>query len=414
MTERWSPPTPRAAELIRATAQRVLDDPGALFAEMDQAVLGAVPALATDVVIAAETRASNRANVVRWLSANAQRPGAAVGPDLTPEALDVARDVVRRGLDREALLTGYRQGQNIAWRGWMQAATVTADATGATDALGEVLDVTARSLFAFVDDILAGVDAQMARERDQLVGGTLAQRRETVSLVLEGAPITEQRAGARLGYELAGGHTALVLWSEERVPDQGVLERTADLLARAAGARRPFTMPAGSSMLWAWFAGDAAADPAALHAALQDAPPGVLAAAGSHAAGIAGFRRSHQEALAAQRLLMRRAGRARLITYDEVQIVVLAASDEERAAQFITATLGELAQADAELRQTLRVYLQEQSSASRAARVLFTHRNTVINRVARAEHLLPRPLAARHLSVALALELRHWLAWGGS
>ena len=54
------------------------------------------------------------------------------------------------------------------------------------------------------------------------------------------------------------------------------------------------------------------------------------------------------------------------------------------------------------------MYLAEGSSASRAARVLFTHRNTVLGRLARAERLLPVPLEGRGLSVALALEILHW------
>lgn len=72
-------------------------------------------------------------------------------------------------------------------------------------------------------------------------------------------------------------------------------------------------------------------------------------------------------------------------------------------------TLGGLLGAPDELRGTLRVYLQEQGSVSRAAARLFMHRNTVQNRVARAQALLPRPIGGRPLAVALALELEYWL-----
>ena len=64
---------------------------------------------------------------------------------------------------------------------------------------------------------------------------------------------------------------------------------------------------------------------------------------------------------------------------------------------------------DADLRETLRVYLREGSSASQAAKVLYSHRNTVLNRLARAERLLPAPLEGRGLPVALALEVVHWV-----
>ncbi|MBA2348711.1 MAG: helix-turn-helix domain-containing protein, partial [Solirubrobacterales bacterium] len=83
--------------------------------------------------------------------------------------------------------------------------------------------------------------------------------------------------------------------------------------------------------------------------------------------------------------------------------------DEERADEFVRRTLGELATAPVELRETLRTYLREDCNATRTARVLFAHRNTVLGRLARADELLPAPLAGRGLQVGLALEIVHWL-----
>jgi DNA-binding PucR family transcriptional regulator len=75
----------------------------------------------------------------------------------------------------------------------------------------------------------------------------------------------------------------------------------------------------------------------------------------------------------------------------------------------VARTLGALAGADEDLRETLRVYIREGCSASRAARALFAHRNTVLNRLSRARELLPAPLQERGLQVGLALEIVHWL-----
>jgi hypothetical protein len=55
------------------------------------------------------------------------------------------------------------------------------------------------------------------------------------------------------------------------------------------------------------------------------------------------------------------------------------------------------------------VYIGEQFSAARAARALYTHRNTVLNRLQRAERLLPLPLAGHGLEVGVALEIAQWL-----
>ena len=407
MAGEWDEPSPEVCDLIRATARRVLEEPGDLLAAMDTAVLEAVPALAADPAIAADASASNRANMVRWLQANVRDPGGHVPLDLTPEALDIARDVIRRGIAEEALLTGYRQGQNTAFRHWMRVATEEA---GDAATLGTMLEGSSRSMFVFVDDILAGLHARMELEREELVGGRLAQRVQTVNLVLEGAPITEERASARLGYELDRQHVALVLWTPDApVAAQGSLERMADHLARAAGGGRAFTMPAGTAVLWAWIATPDPPSVDAIRQAAEAGPAGVSVAVGTPASGIGGFRRSHEEAIASQRLVVRGGRDQRLVAYQEVEIVVLAAADEANAARFVASTLGGLAEAKEELRETLRVFLRERGSATRTARLLYTHRNTILNRVARAEDLLPRALAGNELGVAVALEIRHWL-----
>ena len=98
-----------------------------------------------------------------------------------------------------------------------------------------------------------------------------------------------------------------------------------------------------------------------------------------------------------------------LAGYEDVQLVALTAVDEEAAGEFVRRTLGDLAAGDPELRETLRVYIREEFSASRAARALYAHRNTVLNRLGRARELLPVELEHRGLEVGLALEIVAWL-----
>ena len=61
------------------------------------------------------------------------------------------------------------------------------------------------------------------------------------------------------------------------------------------------------------------------------------------------------------------------------------------------------------MRDTLGVYIREHFSAARAARALYTHRNTILNRLRRAERLLPLPLAGNGVEVGAALEIAQWL-----
>src|SRR5262249_59552317 len=107
--------------------------------------------------------------------------------------------------------------------------------------------------------------------------------------------------------------------------------------------------------------------------------------------------------------LMARRPDLRVARFADVQLVTLTLHDEQAAREFVARTLGKLADADPELRDTLCVYIGEQFSAARAARALYTHRNTVLNRLQRAERLLPLPLAGHGLDVGVALEIAEWL-----
>jgi DNA-binding PucR family transcriptional regulator len=403
----WDPPSPAVAELIRTAAGLLLQAPEAVFAEVDAATL-ADPEhpTVTDPVLAAAVRRNNRANLVHWADANVRDPGARVPPNIAPDALTLARDLVRRGLDVDAL-HGYRVGQNVSWRRWM---TLAFELTSDPDELRELLDVTARSIFTFVDETLAGIAEQIERERDELTRGTHAERFEVVSLILEGAPIGAERASTRLNYALDRAHTAAIVWGDRPDVDPAVLEEAAEAVGRAASAR-PLTVVASASALWVWVAGADGPDVGALELALEELPE-VRVALGPTVRGIAGFRRSHLDALATQRLMHRSSTAPPIASYDDVQVVALATQDEERADEFVTRTLGDFASAPAELRETARVYLREQSNTTQTARVLFSHRNTILTRLARIEQLLPAPLDGRGLQVALALEIVHWRSAG--
>jgi DNA-binding PucR family transcriptional regulator len=394
----------QTTELVGQVAEQLIARADALTDEMDAAIFETSPALAADATIAAETRASSRANLMRWLTVMANHPGQPVSGDVPPEALDLARSLVRRGIELDVLLQAYRRGQNVAWRRWMEtaAATVTHG-----PGLIDLLDVSSELMFAYVDQVLGRVLAQVQTEREELLGGALARRTATVRLILDGAPVDDNRASTQLGYDLGRRHTAVVLWADPPGQVQGALERAATALARAVGAGRPLMLPAGTSAMWAWLGTDADPDEAALRSAMAEADPHVRAVTGPTRSGMTGFRRSHAAALVAQGLVAG-GGTDRLTTHREVEVVVLAGRDLEQVVEFVRGALGALADDDpaaARLRETVRVHLEEGEHAPRAAARLNTHRNTVLHRVARAEELLGHPIAGRRLAIALALEL---------
>lgn len=395
-------------ELLGDVADLLLEQLDELGDEMDAAIVQASPELGADAAIAAEVSASNRANVRRLLTAVARRDGRPPSMDVPPEALDVARTVVRRGIDFGVIFGAYRRGQAVAWQRWLACAGRVASGPE----LVALLEVSSQLIFEYVDVVLGRVLAEAQREREEVLGGALARRTETVRLILDGAPIDRERASERLGYELGRRHTALVLWAEPAGEVQGALETAATLLAGAVGAHRPLLLPAGTSTLWGWLGTDVDPQHEALRDAIAGAQPNVRAAVGPTRTGITGFRRSHAAALAIHGLLAGHSGGERVALYRELEVTSLAAQDRDRAAEFVAATLGPLA-ADtasaARLRDTLRIYLDEAEHAPRAASRLHAHRNTVLQRVARATDLLGHRPGERRLELALALELAHRL-----
>jgi DNA-binding PucR family transcriptional regulator len=170
--------------------------------------------------------------------------------------------------------------------------------------------------------------------------------------------------------------------------------------------------PAATSTLWAWLGSRFDPSPTALMAAISSAHPRVRAAVGPTRAGITGFRTSHTAALDVQRLVAGRPDGERLVFHHDLEVTALAARDRALAADFVASTLGSLA-ADTpsaeRLRETLRVFLDEAENAPRTAERLHTHRNTVLQRVARATEILGRRPGERRLACELALELAHRL-----
>jgi DNA-binding PucR family transcriptional regulator len=398
------PLSPQAADLVRRIARMILDEPADLMDQVQAAVSAAADEpLRSEPTLAAEVAASTRANVLHWAAGIARDPGGRVPADLTPEVLGIAREAFRRGIE-QTVYTTYHAGQNAVQAYWMRTAFALSQDPAV---LRPALAAGSESVAGFAGDMVAALSGQLRRERADLARSSHARRFEVASLILDSAPITTARAGAQLGYDLRRRHTAAVLWTDPRRPDQAALAAAAAALGAVTRARQVLTVIASSSSVWAWLAAAAGTAAAAITAATA-AHPGVRVAVGPPGAGADGFRRSHFDAVATQRLMARRPG-LRVARFTDVQLVALALPDEQRAREFVARTLGKLADADPELRDTLCAYIGEQFSAARTARALYTHRNTILNRLQRAERLLPLPLAGHGLEIGVALEIAQWL-----
>lgn len=385
-------------------SQVLLDDPADVVANQVEAVFAAIRGpFRTEPSLAAEVLASLRGNLAHWSASLLRNPADVVPTNLGSEVVGIARDGFRLGMEQE-LATAYHAGHHALWRHWMRLAfAVSSDPA----ALQEALDVASRSLERYVDDTLTALAELLESERAELARGSHAQKFETVSLVLEGAPLNSDRASERLNYRFDGRHVAAVLWMDPRDSDRRTLQHAAEVLDAALEARSSLHVIASSSSMWIWLANPAPIDAAALVAATSQLE-GVRIAVGPEDSGVEGFRRSHTNAVETQRLLQR-LPHLQIATFADVQLVALTTQDDARTREFMARTLGPLATADPELRATVRTYVREQFNASRAARALFTHRNTVLNRLHRAEELLPLSLTENSLEIGVALEIAHWL-----
>lgn len=155
---------------------------------------------------------------------------------------------------------------------------------------------------------------------------------------------------------------------------------------------------------------------------VDEAPPGggalgqieqATAEMGSPGSGVSGFRRTHQQALGAQVVALAASGSDRPVTsFPEVAPLALMSGSPELMRIWVIDTLGALADDNshsAVLRDTLRVFLQENGSFVATAERLTLYKNTVRYRVGKAEESLGDPAGGDHLQVELALLAAQWL-----
>jgi PucR C-terminal helix-turn-helix domain len=91
-----------------------------------------------------------------------------------------------------------------------------------------------------------------------------------------------------------------------------------------------------------------------------------------------GFRRSHFDALATQRFLIRMSSLRQAAKFEDVELAFLLTGDADRADEFLRDTLGDLASADTDTINTLATWIALECNTAATAAKLYTHRNTVL------------------------------------
>ena len=134
---------------------------------------------------------------------------------------------------------------------------------------------------------------------------------------------------------------------------------------------------------------------------------------GGVAKDIAGFRLTHQQAVAAQAVALAAGPPApRSVAFGEVAPVAMMLGSADLLRAWVLGTLAGLAADDehhARLRDTLLVFLQNAGSYKTTAEQLMLHKNTVQYRIRKAQESLGRPVGGNRHDVELALQASQWL-----
>ncbi|SHH73104.1 PucR C-terminal helix-turn-helix domain-containing protein [Streptomyces sp. 3214.6] len=390
-------------KLLRTMCKEFLADPSVLRPIQDALVNAIDARFGSDPSIAEAIGEATRAYSHHWARSMYEDPWRDVEPLLTSQIVNISRDGYRWGEEDTFRASNYA-AQQAMWSILMRIAFSLCDETAV---LQPALDRASRSLSLWVDRTVTAVIDILEQERAALSGDEHVRRLELVNLILGGAPVPVTGADQSLGYSLSARHLGVILWAPPQFADRAALVQVASELSRIAESRSRLLVHASASSLWLWLTPGIPVSAEALETALAPHRD-VRLAIGSLDEGVDGFRRTHDRAVETQRLVQSNNAH-RVAFYDDVAAVILLARDEARLREFIYATLGPLASGPQDLRDTLRMFIHQRYNASRTAELLFTHRNTILQRIRRAEDRLPVTLDRHGTNVGIALDAMHWL-----
>jgi DNA-binding PucR family transcriptional regulator len=407
--------SPSVAQSTSAVSGALIPRTSELSAEIYGLIVREIPQLRSDKRILALLEASVRENVATLLHVlqhdidleNVRAPAAAE---------EYARRLAQRGVPIAALLRAYRIGSARFQDRCLEELGRSTDDASLISATGlRIADSTA----AYIDGVSEELVSAYEGEKENWLRNLSVARAARVRALLRGDRVDVDSSESILGYRLRQHHAGLVCWTGEADiggGDLARLERAATELARKAGcAERPIFLPQDESYAWAWLplgASETFALPDA--GSFPDAAePGVRFAVGAVGSGIPGFRRTHQQALGAYTVALAAGAAGRAMTsFTDVAPLALMSGSIDLVRAWVIEALGELANDDAHnatLRDTLRVFLQENGSFKATAERLVLHKNTVQYRIRKAEESLGHPIGENRLNVELALLASHWL-----
>jgi DNA-binding PucR family transcriptional regulator len=329
-------------------------------------------------------------------------------------SLEYARRRAQRGTPLTALLRAYRLG-HTCFSDWLlkELARQTGDAqmlTGATLGMSAIVA-------GYVDQTSEEIVAAYTRERENWLRSRSAARAARIDDLLSGRRVNVSATEATLGYRLRQYHLGLVCWADEATAGVDAITRLELAIGHVAGkagcSGEPVFLPRDEASAWAWLPLGIRDTLDAAEASTAGADDDIHFAFGDAARGTAGFRLTHQQAIAARAVaLAAGAVPPRAVGFGEVAPVAMMLGSPDLLRAWVLATLGGLATDDenhARLRDTLLAFLRSGGSYKTTAERLMLHKNTVQYRIRRAEESLGRPVSENPNDLELALRAGHWL-----
>ncbi|MGD0703551.1 MAG: helix-turn-helix domain-containing protein [Trebonia sp.] len=400
------------AELMAGVAASVSRRAAAVSDNVYEVALREIPELHDDQSVLALFASSIHSNIGTCLQimqhqidlADVHAPAA---------SLQEARRRAQRGTPLTALLRAYRLGHTVFLDCvFQELARQSRDARTITAVTMDMSKIVA----GYVDQTSEEIVAAYARERENWLRNRSAARAARIGDLLSGQRVNVSAAEATLGYRLRQYHLGVVCWTGDKaVPLDNItrLERAiGQVAAQTACGADPLFLPRDESSAWAWLPlgirdrFDAAA------AGTADLDGGLHIAFGDAVKGTAGFRLTHQQAVAAQAVALAGGSPPRVVAYTEVAPVAMMLSSAGLLRPWVLSTLGPLATDDehhTRLRDTLLAFLDTGGSYKATAERLVLHKNTVQYRIRKAEESLGRPVGSGRHDVELALRAAHWL-----
>jgi DNA-binding PucR family transcriptional regulator len=327
-------------------------------------------------------------------------------------AQEYARRLAQRGVPIAALLRAYRIG-SARFQDWclQELGRRTDDASVISAAGMRMAGVTA----SYIDKVSEELVTAYELEKENWLRNLSVTRAARVRALLRDEPVDVASCEAVLGYRLRQHHLGVVSWVTDAPAGGDVLGRLdraiAEMAAEARCEGRPLFVPQDESSAWAWLPLGGRSDFARPGPGVKS--EGIRFAIGDPAPGVAGFRRTHQQALSAQAVGLAAGPQGQVVScFGDVAPLALMSGSIELLRAWVIETLGALADDDdhnARLRDTLRVFLQENGSYKTTAERLTLHKNTVQYRVRKAEESLRRSITGDRLNIELALLASQWL-----